>query len=547
MMSWKRKAEQELPANDAKRNGHQAQAVPPKSARSAFAARQGPSQTVRDDENTPSKPDASKPVSTSAIASASLRRYFQNSTSGEEPTKASSGPASYTATLPQIFEASSSSEDDDDEDGEDDGDSELSETATDKPLTEAQYPRTWKRARELITSEILAQPRSGIRIQITGTANTGKAIFHQYLIDTLLQPPAELGFTSLKSVARLDLDPTFGFPGHLTLTLVSVDHSSSPPTEKTTEIRSIPVGLCGQKEDAHHFLSAAKELLCTFQQLHSTMALLIICPSFQREAESGMDGRATQKLMNLLRAEHICCMGLRSSQAAEVVETVRQAGGGIGTFWDLEALPESHFVRDEQVGTTVTQRYFHSRISIHGTRARDDLPISHRKPYGIRYSEIDHKHKKDINGVFILGDLPPNHPFMVSRVLNGSIVAIMIYDDEKHANVITASESDKIPYFTSLDGGNPDPTVLLQGNSIGLGLVRNIDHERGVIYIVTPEHVTRQIEALSAENIVLVHGVADSPGWAYREDLEAGQEPCYLGRVRKGMQILKSRRFKKKV
>jgi hypothetical protein len=561
-MSRKRKAEQDLPAGKSKRNGHQLEVEPSKSARSAFAARPPPPAEPPRAESTEletllDRKDGSQSMLEIAtqvkIATKVSMPATRRTVAQQKQIQARPGPTSQTE-----LEEVDSSDGDDDEDANNSSDHSNTPNANTTILTEAQYPRTWKRAREILVNEILSQPRSGKRIQIIGSVNTGKVTFTKYLINSLMKPPEELGLTPLKSVAVMHLDPTkpeFGLPGHVTMLkidplLQSLDafgSGKSYPAFHEQTLRSIPVGVYGQKEDATLFLSAVEELLQVFHELHSPMPLLIYCPSFERESEQGMDHRTSQRLIRLLDAEHIFSLAHRTAHIAEAVEMVRKAKEG-GTIWELEALAESRGLSPfaaEDVRDVALQYYFHPQTLGIGSTSREGLTMRQRKPYALSYLVGDVGHDQHICGVFVLGDLPPNHPLMIRRILNGAVVGLLIFGGHHGGNIISTSEEDRIPYFTHQNGGNPDPSVLLQGNSIGLGLIRDIDHERGIMHIITPKQVAEKLHDVPAQNVMLVHGVAASPRWAYREDLEAGIAPCYLGKTRKGMQTVKSRRFKK--
>jgi hypothetical protein len=464
-------------------------------------------------------------------------------------------------TLKVGVEDIESSERDSDDDGDGDASKNLFDTRDTTPivLTESQYPRTWKHTREMIVNEMLSQPRSGGRIQIIGTTNAGKETFARYLINTLLNPPEELGLEPLKSVALLHLDPTkpgYGQPGHLTLLKIKSPLRTADEMSPTSMIqagvdmlRSIPVGFSCQKEDSSHFLSATKELLSVFGQLNVTTPLIISCPSFDRESDRGMDMRTTQKLTNLLTADYICCLAYKASHTAEALLAVTQAIQDHAAMWEMKALSDLRLSPTsslEDVWSRALQDCFHSHVSTDGSMSLDDMSLSLRKPYAISYTSSAQDGSQDISGAFIFGDLPPNHPFMVSRILNGSVVAIVICEGQNNDNRIAIGEGDRIPYFINDDGASPNPSMLLRGNNVGLGLIRSIDCEHGIMYIITHEHVAKRLENVPSKEIVLVHGIVDCPGWAYRDDLRAGMRPCYLGKAKKGMQTVKSRRFKKK-
>lgn len=360
---------------------------------------------------------------------------------------------------------------------------------------------------------------------------------------TLLSPPPELDLTPTKAVAILHLDSsrvTNGLVGHVTLQVVERAREIAPHdfTSSIRQERNVPVGLFGQKENSRHFLAAIGELLRDFQQLSITMPMIVCCPSVERESEQGIDTRTLQKLTSLIEADHICFLHHGAQYTTDVINMLLQTKRTDATVWGLETLLNSRLPPTVSAGarrSRALQSYFHG-----GLASSNTLPLSSHRPYVISYDQGTTDHAPDVAGCFVFGDLPSNHPFMLSRILNGSMVAITNCK-RRSSSEISIGEGDRIPYFAS-----HDPSMLLQAGSIGFGLIRSIDHERGIMFIITPDDVAKQLEHVPAEDIILVHGVTDGAGWAYQEDLNGSLEPCYLSRARKGMQTVKSRRFKKK-
>jgi polynucleotide 5'-hydroxyl-kinase GRC3/NOL9 len=415
--------------------------------------------------------------------------------------------------------------------------------ANKKPLLgESQYPISWKRSRELIVGEILAQIPSSARIVVTGSSNSGKHAYFQYLLRTLLHPPKELNLTPARSVAVLYLDPSngaSGLSGHVSLQVADseTDLGSSDYPKEMLKHRHVPVGLFGHKEDPQHFLAATRELIHELQDLNMTMPLIACLPSVERESERGMSAPVLQSLLQLIDADHLCFLHHGSQHTIEIMQTLLATKRQDAALWEMESLHDSRITptipaaskRGEALWT-----YFHKNESHF-----EGLSMSSHKPYAISYDIEDSDQASDIAGCFVFGDLPSNHSFMMSRLLNGSVVAIAECQDP--VGFMTIGKEDGIPHCA--DSG---AKFLLQARSLGYGLIRGIAHEQKVMQIITPETVTKMLSETDPKKILLVHGVADSPGWAYREDLYAGMNASYLGKAQKGMQTVKSRRFKKK-
>ncbi|KIW00400.1 uncharacterized protein PV09_08109 [Verruconis gallopava] len=538
-MSWKRKASQDPPGK-AKRPANQLPADAPKSARSAFLANQ----------NNAGK---ESPLHNDASSSIDLVSGTSTPSKSNESTTKTRKPMLRPA---DAYTSNDCSEDSSSSDEEVASDKALDNTGCvadveGSKIPESQFPQTWKRTRELIAGEILSQRLSGVRILVTGTVGSGKMTFAKYLINSLLAPPESLALQPFKSVAVLDLDPTratYGPPGHVALFMVNEplnEPSGFIEVMKTVQ-RCIPVGLYGQREDPGHFHVAVNELLRSFQQLHTSMPLLIFCPSFERESDRGMDRRTLQALIRTAQANHICCISSKASHVAEAVEAINQSKGPDSTTWEMETLDARAQMTIAQRRSKALRDYFHgslesSRPDIAGCRS-----LGHYKPYAISYIQTDGGQTKDILGCFVFGDLPPNHSLMMSRILNGSVVSIAILHNDTEPDQLEIGQTDHIPYFVATDGSNPNPSMLRRANTIGFGLIHSIQRDFGVMYIIAPDHVARRVAEAPPERVILVHGVADSPDWAYADDLEFGSEPCYIGKARKGMRTLKSRRFKKR-
>lgn len=444
------------------------------------------------------------------------------------------------------------------------------------------YPRSWKQARETIVNQALApstsqEPtlgkKSRVVIQIIGSSNAGKASFARVLLSSILAPPEGLGFQPGEAVALLDLDPTkceFSLPGHISLSMMRIptELSTSSFNPLSKAVQSHAIGLDGHQEDPGSFLAAMNQLLQTYQKLSENSAhilpLLICCPSFERESEGGMDSRLTANLIRLLNATNICCLAYKSLQQSQNIDIIREAKQKLTVLWELDTQNPTRTAplhSPEELRSLCLRKYFHKRG---GSRSRylASVPLTHQKPYIINYSQGS----SNIGGVFLFGEVPPMYSGMLSRILNGSIVAITVLnDDYEYNDTILRGQGDKIPYFDPGVEETPEPLDPAQSESVGLGLVRSIDPKTQQFHIIMPQDVASRLASIDADRIVLVHGVADSPGWAYRdceqtrrtnsmaemELFELGKQyrdamPLYLGKAKKGMQVVKSRRFKKK-
>jgi hypothetical protein len=362
----------------------------------------------------------------------------------------------------------------------------------------------------------------------------------RYLLNTLLYPPKELGLTPANTVAVLYLDPSNGassLAGHVTLQIAdaNVDLDYHDNGADMLQHRHISVGLYGHKEDPQHYLAAVGELMRQFQQLNMTMPMIACLPSLERELERGLDAAVLQSVSRLVEADHICFLHYGAQYTIEMMTMLLATKKQDAAFWEMETLVDSRL--PQKISATIKrhralQNYFHGRKG-----SFDGLSMSSHKPYEISYDDQD----GDIAGCFMFGDVPLNHPLMMSRILNGSIIAI-VECEEFDREVFTLGVDDGIPYMADTSS-----EFLLKSQSVGFGLVQGIDRDQKILRICTPRAVAQKLSHISPRSILLIHGVADSPVWAYQEDLQAGLEPCYIGKARRGMQVVKSRRFKKKI
>jgi polynucleotide 5'-hydroxyl-kinase GRC3/NOL9 len=191
--------------------------------------------------------------------------------------------------------------------------------------------------------------------------------------------------------------------------------------------------------------------------------------------------------------------------------------------------------------------------------------MSSWRPYKLSYDSKG----RDFAGIFVFGEAPATYPNALSTLLNGSIVSIIVVDDEAtlEDHHVVEGEADEIPFFAATSHGYSKPLDPGSSKSIGLALIRSIDIEKKELLLLTPANVGD----LEAESTVLAFGGVETPGWAYLEEnhfretrSDETQESLHLltdeslewpwvqrteagddtGDARLGMQAWKTRRFR---
>lgn len=127
-----------------------------------------------------------------------------------------------------------------------------------------------------------------------------------------------------------------------------------------------------------------------------------------------------------------------------------------------------------------------------------------------------------ITQVLNYGQAP--HPDFLGEVLDGSVVALVVIDENIiDQSAIERTSQEFIPYLPTPTSGHTPPLDPRHSHCVGLALVRGIDAEARTFHLVTPLAET-DIAKIMDKRIVLVRGGFDPPEWAYLEDIYAAKE-----------------------
>ena len=276
--------------------------------------------------------------------------------------------------------------------------------------------------------------------------------------------------------------------------------------------RAHALGLNGYKGDTKHYLGAVRDLMTHFHhqvqmlgegQSHK-VSLIVHCPAWYQ----GSGNDLIAKLESILGATDMVCLAEPPSALANLQSMASRPQAYI-----LPPRTESpvHPARiPAQLREMRLVSYFHLN-SIHKQQYKP-TPMSSWRPYTIPYGAKN----RQFVGFFIFGEGCAMYPGALSTLLNGSIVSILVVEDdaELREREIVEGEGDGIPFFASTSQGYAKPIDPGCSKSIGLALVRSIDVEKKELLLLTPANVGE----IEWQRTVLAFGGLETPGWAYVED-----------------------------
>jgi polynucleotide 5'-hydroxyl-kinase GRC3/NOL9 len=130
----------------------------------------------------------------------------------------------------------------------------------------------------------------------------------------------------------------------------------------------------------------------------------------------------------------------------------------------------------------------------------------------------------------------PNPEFL-AETLDGSVVAIVVQERNESREASAANEGADVPRdISEYISRTPEDIPYVEANSmninrtldpssshcVGLALIRGIDVVAQCFQLLTPLP-KREIDDLASQQVVLVRGSFDSPGWAFLEDIYKGE------------------------
>ncbi|GIZ38402.1 hypothetical protein CKM354_000181900 [Cercospora kikuchii] len=342
------------------------------------------------------------------------------------------------------------------------------------------------------------------RIMAIGGKSAGKSTFNRILCNTVTSRADK------SSCAYIDLDPgqpEFGPPGQLSLIEVTAPilgpaftHQASTRNSSYRLIRSHTIASTTFKDDPDHYLACAVDLLSYAPK--NTPIIINSC--------GWVNGLGASTIVSLASKLSISDLVSLDSIETEVLSEVAAVVGNV-------PLRISRRQRQQALRTPAelramqTMAYFHQKSSLSSIKWIAK-PINEIRPWIVSYSPEG----SGIAAVLSYGQAP--HPDFLGEVLDGSIVAITVIDDQAFdQEAIHHTATENIPYLPPGATGHTPPLDPRRSHCIGLALVRGIDTESKTLQLVTPV-AGSEIEAIADKQVVLVRGGFDPPEWAYLED-----------------------------
>lgn len=414
----------------------------------------------------------------------------------------------------------------------------------------------------------LSQRGGQLRALVCGPKASGKSTFSRYLLNHLLSPApsTEGGYNTTDGVAFLDLDPgqpEFSPMGQVYLAHLRSPFFGPPFTHPSLDngadgsvLRAHHVGATSPKEDPDHYVLCARDLMDRYQALlasYPQCPLIINYPGWI----FGLGLEVATWLVKTLGLSEVVYMSEKGP--AEVVEPLGQAAYEARIpLTTLPSQPTDFVSRSSaQLRSMQIQSYFHQ---MQPEAVRNpvwlETPTSRTRPMLVDYAGP----RQGIRGVMVMGS--QIQPDLLHDVLDGSIVGIVALessnaimgsdrpgqdpaeasgtdmDDQNDLSTTatataTTAPSSMEPYVTRTrenlpylftGSGSCMPLDPKASHSLGLALVRSINHSTQKLELVTPIPGQRVRDALEhGHGIVLVRGQLDNPNWAVSEEYHAAR------------------------
>ena len=403
-------------------------------------------------------------------------------------------------------------------------------------------------------------------ILICGAKITGKSTLSRLIMNRLIT------MQSFQTVFLLELDPLqpeFGPPGLVSLYQIRKPILGPPFAHSDTSISSIArlisahtLTALSPNEDPEHFVQSANQLM---HQYHLALErdprnpLVIDCPSW-------LAGSGLEILVQFIqRWSPSDVVFLDGGPEDDVVPMLQEAAGN--NFVHSFHAPRYRYTArpPAELSTMQAISYFHSDgVDQTGNMRWSATPLTDARPWAVRYDT----EAPGIRGLMLHGEnVAPDY---LEAVFNGNVVSIVVLDDEDafvthrvtyendpeaenniddappQANlndrqitrVISQQESlqwprihrtpkENLPYILTDDCGYVTPLNPHKSHTIGQALVRGINIEEQILYLLTPvpkitiNNIRKGCKTYWP-NIILVRGRWDAPKWATEESLMYG-------------------------
>ncbi|KAF2211189.1 hypothetical protein CERZMDRAFT_28543, partial [Cercospora zeae-maydis SCOH1-5] len=380
-------------------------------------------------------------------------------------------------------------------------------TSSDDPLGRALSTLDMDEGMRKVISKVNSRLDAGDlapRILAIGGKSSGKSTFNRILCNTVTSR------ASTSSCFYLDLDPgqpEFGSPGQLSLIEVTAPilgpaftHLASTFSTKYRLVRSHTIASTTFKEDPDHYLACAIDL-CS--RAPKDAPLIVNSCGWV----NGLGASTIVSLASKLSISDVVSLEpIETELASEVEAVVGSMSLRIPRRQRQQALRTPAELRAMQA-----MAYFHQRSIKHSIKW-NVRPITEFRPWIASYSAEG----PGITAVLNYGQAP--HPDFLGEVLDGSVVAITVIDDQPiDQEAISRTATENIPYIPQSATGHTPPLDPRRSHCIGLALIRGLDTEDETFQLVTPISES-EMATIVGKQVVLIRGGFDSPDWAYLED-----------------------------
>lgn len=404
-------------------------------------------------------------------------------------------------------------------------------------IQELNSPAEWNKKMAELSSPKQTRPPV---VLVCGPKSSGKSTFGKLLANRLVTSRKGGRMKTWQNVAVLDIDPgqpEYGPPGVVSLVTVSKPNLAPSfchpaPEAGYTTVRSHAIAAVTPGLDAERFIECVSDLFKTYTQAksHGPMPMVVNTPGW-------VQGTGLDILTTLIESTDVTEVIYMSQEGPEetVDELKRTCVGKKVAFTTLPSQTSEFTSRTAlHYRTMQTMSYFHMQSpSVDVEQPRwDSTSLTETPPWRARY-------KGENSGILgvICYDYQPSSSLLAESI-NGMVVALVevdgispfraiveedktktedvAFEDVIHAYIRLTPEG--IPYIE-----NPPGRPLWPGGcrSIGLGLIRGIDVQKGEFQLITPiaADILRKYSTKDGgKRLVMVAGKFDTPSWAYTED-----------------------------
>lgn len=383
-------------------------------------------------------------------------------------------------------------------------------SSADDPLQRILEPLDINREFDAVLRTLSAKSsieRSQPRIMAIGAKASGKSTFNRVLWNHLRS------WTSHKKCHFLDIDPgqpEFGPPGTISLVEVSAPLLGPPFTHPASSeclpfrlLRSHAIAATSFKDDPEHYQACVLDVASHIDRKHPL--IVNFC--------GWVAGTGADVLKDLIDDLSISDAVLLEPLDTEIVDFVTSNSDrrAVHRISRRQPRPSSRTPAEQRAMQTMA--CFHSRLSTHGDVRWSGKAITAVRPWIVSYGG----NQPGILAVLSYGNSPA--PEFLTEVLNGSIVAVNIVDDEEAGHIASKIQQtpEQLPFIQPDDRGLHHTLTPSRSKCNGLALVRGIDSLTKNLLLVSPLP-SGEIADLNDKNVVLVRGSFDLPEWAYLED-----------------------------